>query len=379
MKTPISTFVIVCLILLAGLAVQAQTSAFSYQGRLNEGGAPPTGVYDFEIRLVNELGAIIGVQQKLNTQVTAGIFGLSLDFGAAAFPGPARSLEIAVRPQGGPPFVTLLPRQPLLSAPYAIRALSATSAAQLGGVDAARYVQSDVGGNVNVNGNLAVSGSVSFAVVNAQTQYNLGGQRLLGIGGQQGGSFFAGIGAGTVNSNTFGGSDNTFVGYFAGALNDSGQLNSFFGYRSGAINVDGQSNAFFGTRAGSKNVSGAQNSFFGSDAGVNNIGNFNSFFGGGSGFANTSGYFNSFFGDASGISNTTGIENSFFGTAAGRTNNGSNNSFFGSNAGRNNTASNNSFFGQASGFANTTGDANAFFGVSTGQQNTTGRENAFFG
>src|SRR5205807_543191 len=123
----------------------------------------------------------------------------------------------------------LMPRQQITSTPYAIRSLAAvnadtaTNATQLGGVDAARFVQSDAGGNVTVGGNLTVTGTFSPNIVNAQTQYNLGGNRIL---------------------NAQAANQSIFVGQQAGAVN-TGAFNSFFGMQAGAANTSGHSNSFF--------------------------------------------------------------------------------------------------------------------------------------
>ena len=126
---------------------------------------PPTANYDFEFRLFDAGGAIIAGQQRLNVPVTSGVFNVSLDFGAGAFPGANRTLEISVRPAGGGAFATLAPRQPITSSPYSIRSVSAASAdnaTQLGGINAAGFVQQDVAGNVSIAGGLTVAGSLSF-------------------------------------------------------------------------------------------------------------------------------------------------------------------------------------------------------------------------
>ena len=133
----------------------AQTTSFTYQGRLTDGGTPANGNYDLQFALWNSLsgGAQVGAPQTLNTvAVSNGVFTVSLDFGASAFPGASRFLEISARPAGSGSFTLLSPRQPITSTPYAVRsaaatnadaATNATNASQLGGVAASQYVQTN--------------------------------------------------------------------------------------------------------------------------------------------------------------------------------------------------------------------------------------------
>jgi hypothetical protein len=60
--------------------------------------------------------------------VTNGVFSVQLDFGAGAFPGAARYLEISVRHNSGEAFTVLSPRQQITSTPYAIKSLNAETA-----------------------------------------------------------------------------------------------------------------------------------------------------------------------------------------------------------------------------------------------------------
>src|SRR5690348_9477477 len=159
MKKIIDLTVLTLFLLVASAPLFAQTSAFSYQGRLSEAGAPVTGTRYFHFVLYDENNApIAGVDQTL--AVTSGVLNTSLDFGPAAFPGPGRSLEISVKVNPGDPFTTLAPRQPILSAPYSIKSTTATTASnatQLGGLPSTRYVQQDPSGNVSIAGNLTVT------------------------------------------------------------------------------------------------------------------------------------------------------------------------------------------------------------------------------
>ncbi|HUT25170.1 MAG TPA: hypothetical protein VM492_12565, partial [Sumerlaeia bacterium] len=72
---------------------------------------------------------------KTNVAVANGSFTVTLDFGAGAFNGDARWLEIGVRTAGsGGLYTTLAPRQRLTPTPYALYAKAAGDAATLGGV-----------------------------------------------------------------------------------------------------------------------------------------------------------------------------------------------------------------------------------------------------
>src|SRR5438477_3557302 len=101
-----------------------QGTAFTYQGRLTTSGAPATGSYDLQFLLYDASsgGAQVGpLLQRINVAVASGLFTVSLDFGAGAFAGSARWLEIGVRPGGtSGAFTTLAPRQELTPAPGAV-------------------------------------------------------------------------------------------------------------------------------------------------------------------------------------------------------------------------------------------------------------------
>jgi hypothetical protein len=110
---------------------QAQTTAFTYHGRLNNGGAPAAGAYDmrFSVYDAESGGVLVGGPVAANgVNVANGLFTARIDFGAGIFTGPPRWLEISVRQGGSPNFQTLSPRQELTSSPYAIRAQSAGTA-----------------------------------------------------------------------------------------------------------------------------------------------------------------------------------------------------------------------------------------------------------
>jgi hypothetical protein len=423
-------FARVAVLFLAVLALfvpgAAQTTEFTYQGQLQSSSSPANGSFDFEFALFDGGGSQIGsTLTRSGVAVANGIFTVNLDFGSS-FPGASRFLEIRVRQAGGGAFTTLAPRQPLTSTPYAVKSLNsenavnaatAANATQLGGVAASQFVQTtdarlmdartptagspnyiqntalpQAASNFNISGNGTVGGTLSAATVNAGTQYNIGGSRVLSVAGSQ--NVFAGIGAGqasTGQSNSFFGfnsgtvttnNGNSFFGSQAGRDNTTGFLNSFFGSSAGSNNTTGSNNSFFGQLSGSSNTTGSDNSFFGRLAGESTtVGSNNAFFGSSAGRGNTTGERNAFFGVSAGVQSTTGSGLAFFGYQAGEMNTtGGANAFFGNTAGRfNSSGAGNSFFGAAAGRQNTTGGFNSFFGLNAGVSNTQGINNSYFG
>ena len=112
-KKALTIFAMLVVICMAGLAAQAQSSAFTYQGRLAEGGAAANGSYDLQFTLFDSAsgGTQVGATQTSSgVTVTNGVFTVQLDFGAGAFPGAQRFLEIGVRTAGGGSFTSLAPR-----------------------------------------------------------------------------------------------------------------------------------------------------------------------------------------------------------------------------------------------------------------------------
>jgi hypothetical protein len=104
------SFIVICLGL---LTVEAQQSAFTYQGKLTDNGSPANGNYDLQFALFDNAsgGAQIAQTQTVNNvSASGGVFTVTLDFGANAFPGAARFLEISTRPSGGGAFTLLTPR-----------------------------------------------------------------------------------------------------------------------------------------------------------------------------------------------------------------------------------------------------------------------------
>ena len=132
---------------------------FTYQGRLKQTGAPVTGDYDLEFRLYGDpdAGAQVGTAVTLTDHPVAnGLFTAPLDFGAGAFDGSARWLQIVV--EGN----TLTPRQKLTAAPYALCALSALEAraVQWAGVVGAPPIVSSLNGVTHDGDNIdLVAGS----------------------------------------------------------------------------------------------------------------------------------------------------------------------------------------------------------------------------
>jgi len=123
MKTKLRLHLLLLTLLSLSGSAYAQGTAIGYQGHLNDGSRPATGLYDFNFKVfaVQAGGTALAATVVSNAvPVTNGVFSLSLDFGAGVFTGAARWLEISVRTNGLGALSILTPRTPLLPTPYAI-------------------------------------------------------------------------------------------------------------------------------------------------------------------------------------------------------------------------------------------------------------------
>jgi hypothetical protein len=158
-------FAVFILTIVFNVVLFAQTTTFTYQGRLTEGATAAIGTYDFEFKLYDAANNQIGTGQVKNSvSVTNGVFSVQLDFGSTAFPGADRYLEIGVKRTTDSSYTVLNPKQKITSTPYAIRALAATTADSL---------SDSCGGCVNDSQINSVSGSkISGTVENAANAAN---------------------------------------------------------------------------------------------------------------------------------------------------------------------------------------------------------------
>jgi len=162
-------------VFIAAQITAAQTTAFNYQGKLTDGGAAANGAFQMQFKLFDAAsgGSQIGATLA-DVPVTAenGVFAVKLDFGASAFSGANRFLEIAVRRNANESYTTLSPREQITSSPYAVRTLSAAQAdvaldaQKLGGVAASEYVTNTNAGSAFIRnqtnqqtGNFNISGN----------------------------------------------------------------------------------------------------------------------------------------------------------------------------------------------------------------------------
>jgi hypothetical protein len=178
--------------------VCAQSTAFSYQGHLNDGGNPANGAYDVRFAIFDapsNSNILAGPITNLSTTVAAGVFSATLDFGAGIFSGPNRWLDISVRTNGAAGFVALSPRQAILAVPYSVLSYSASNL--LGTLPTAQLT-----GNLPAS---QLSGVLNLAQLPAAVlTTNASGVTMSGA--------FTGNGSGLTGINTLTNSDNaTFI------------------------------------------------------------------------------------------------------------------------------------------------------------------------
>ena len=121
-------------IAVASSSARAQSTAFTYQGRLDDAGVPANGLHDFRATLFDAAsgGAVVGSPQCADdVDVIDGVFTLELDFGQVFATASERHLLVEVRKDTGLPcadltgFVAMEPRQKLTATPLASHAKSA--------------------------------------------------------------------------------------------------------------------------------------------------------------------------------------------------------------------------------------------------------------
>jgi hypothetical protein len=169
-------------------------TSFTYQGRLNDGGAPATGVYDLTFTLHDDPNNIASVGTYIiltAVPITNGLFTVELnsagEFGANAFNGEARWLQIGVRTNNNNAlnnFIFLAPRQQLTAAPHALFAANAT---QAGTANSATVANSVAWANIT-----GIPADFADGVDNG-TQYTAGAGLMLS-GGNEFSVNFAGSG-----------------------------------------------------------------------------------------------------------------------------------------------------------------------------------------
>lgn len=174
MKTQNVRLIVLALTLLVSAISTARAggTAFSYQGRLNDGGAPANGTYQFEFTFWDSLsGGSLASPSVLGTPggvvVKSGLFTVVLDFGAGALDGQPRWIELAVRTNGSAAaFTTVTPRQSVPVAPYAVFATTS------GGVAAGVVDNSAIAANA-VTGAKIASGEVVRGINNLRDAVTL--------------------------------------------------------------------------------------------------------------------------------------------------------------------------------------------------------------
>jgi photosystem II stability/assembly factor-like uncharacterized protein len=121
---------VICLYLLLVLvnvgSLFGQSSAFTYQGKLNDGGSPANGQYDLVFRIFDtdtNPTPLAPEQIVDNVPVTAGIFNVELSFDFGPFTTiAAQWIEVGVRPGASTgSFTRLTPRQHITSSPYSMQ------------------------------------------------------------------------------------------------------------------------------------------------------------------------------------------------------------------------------------------------------------------
>jgi hypothetical protein len=183
---------------LSQCSLSAQSTAFVYQGRLLENGAPANSTNDFHFRIYSdEAGNNLAGTNAFASDVIVsnGLFTATVDFGTNAFDGSDRWIEVGVRPGTDTgAYTSLTPLQRIGSTPYAIQSLKAGSVtgniadAQLSANIARLNAPQSFSGNVSFNNASGIfSGNGGgLTNVNAATLNGLAATNFWKTGGNSG-------------------------------------------------------------------------------------------------------------------------------------------------------------------------------------------------
>jgi hypothetical protein len=119
MKAKLHSVFLLALLVGVNQAAAQDSTAFTYQGQLQDGGTNANGIYTMIFKLYDSSSGGNQISSAVTTSPTLanGLFTVNLDFGAIAFIGYARWLDITIT--NGGMTQTLSPRVQVLPAPYA--------------------------------------------------------------------------------------------------------------------------------------------------------------------------------------------------------------------------------------------------------------------
>jgi N-acetylneuraminic acid mutarotase len=183
MKPPFLFFAVILLSFGGRVRSAPLGSAFTYHGVLASGGSAAGGTFNFEFRLYDAPlnGNTTGPVVANSLGVTNGLFAVDLDFGAAAFDGNARWLEIRVQGAGDPGFTTLAPRTQVRPSPYALLASTVLD----GAITSSKIANGAVGSAQLANGAVSSSNIANGSITAAQLASGAAFSNLY-AGGQSG-------------------------------------------------------------------------------------------------------------------------------------------------------------------------------------------------
>lgn len=217
----------------------AESTAFTHQGVLTKNGSPANGPYDMQFKLFDSAGGGTQIGNTITwpgVGVSDGAYSVILDFGAAAFPGADRFLEMSVSEPNANNYVVQTPRVQMTAIPYSITAITASSLAVPSSISGSSAVAvlsltNSAPGILNASYPANVPPAVLSAEATSTTNENVG---LLGIADGPGGVGVYGIAPNSPNGSQQG--NKKTVGVFGTA----------FGTTGDTVGVEGDNNSSSG-------------------------------------------------------------------------------------------------------------------------------------